>query len=98
MIFIGNKTIFVNHYVCYKYLVHNNLVQRTVEHELSCSAHEKTDTQILIHVYQFNYAANVTIKCSDIDVANVLLANITGLSNIDIKISMEVESVTISVT
>ncbi|XP_067613930.1 serine/threonine-protein kinase Wnk isoform X4 [Eurosta solidaginis] len=87
--FVGNKTIYINYDQCYKYKVNNGHVERTHDVLLSCPAHEEADTKIVFHVCQIDYDAHVTIRCSDTDVAIIMLSNMSALSNADVKVSME---------
>nr|CAH7764796.1 unnamed protein product [Callosobruchus chinensis] len=87
---IGNKTIYINFDLCYKYVVYNGQVERTHDMHLSCPAHEEADTKIVFHVCQIDYEAYVTIRCSDTDVAIIMLANMSALNNANVKVSMEV--------
>nr|CAH7731609.1 unnamed protein product [Callosobruchus chinensis] len=87
---IGNKTIYINFDLCYKYVVNNGQVERTHDMHLSCPAHEEDDTKIVFHVCQIDYEAYVTIRCSDTDVAIIMLANMSALNNANVKVSMEV--------
>nr|CAH7741159.1 unnamed protein product [Callosobruchus chinensis] len=87
---IGNKTIYINFDLCYKYVVNNGQVERTHDMHLSCPAHEEADTKIVFHVCQIDYEAYVTIRYSDTDVAIIMLANMSALNNANVKVSMEV--------
>ncbi|KYN03439.1 hypothetical protein ALC62_05715 [Cyphomyrmex costatus] len=87
--FINNKTIYVNADVCYKYTVSDGKVVRTEEQTLTCRAHEEADTKMIYHVCQLGFDANVTIRCSDIDVLIIMLANMDKISN-NIHICIEV--------
>ncbi|CAH1173831.1 unnamed protein product [Phaedon cochleariae] len=87
--FIGNKTIFINYDQCYKYKVNNGHVERTHDVSSTCPAHEEADTKIVFHVCQIDYDAHVTIRCSDTDVAVIMLSNMSALSNANVKVSME---------
>nr|CAH7755291.1 unnamed protein product [Callosobruchus chinensis] len=61
------------------------LIERTHD-----KAHEEADTKIVFHVCQIDYEAYVTIRCSDTDVAIIMLANMSALNNANVKVSMEV--------
>lgn len=88
--FIGNKTIYVNYDQCYKYVVCNGVIEKTLDLPLSCPAHEEADTKIVYHVCHIDYDAHETIRCSDTDVAVIMLDNMSVISNRKIEISMEV--------
>lgn len=88
--FIGNKTIFVNYDKCYMYQVTNNHVPRSEDFDLSCPAHEEADTKMVYHICKINYEANITIRCSDTDVAIIMLENLDKTYK-GLKIWMEVD-------
>lgn len=87
--YINNKTIYVNADDCFKYIVKDSKVVKTVEKRLSCPAHEEADTKKIFHVCQLDFNANVTIRCSDTDVLIIMLANMGNIAE-DIQICMEV--------
>lgn len=86
---IGNKEIYINFEKCYKYKVINNHVERTDVLSLACPAHEEADTKIVFHICKINFDANVTIRCSDTDVAIIMLGNMEHLQH-KLNISMQV--------
>ncbi|XP_067640047.1 uncharacterized protein CAH3 isoform X1 [Eurosta solidaginis] len=86
--FIANRQIYLNFDKCYKYGVVNNCVQRTEDFNLNCPAHEEADTKIVYHICKINFEANITIRCSDTDVAIIMLANMENTHK-DVNISME---------
>ncbi|CAH2096461.1 unnamed protein product [Euphydryas editha] len=74
--FIGRKKILLNHIKCYLYEVdNNNKVVKTESNEFSCPWHEEADTKIVFHAMNINYAANITVRCSDTDILIILLGN-----------------------
>ncbi|CAF4946604.1 unnamed protein product [Pieris macdunnoughi] len=89
--YIGNKTIYINYEFCYKYEVQNNEVLRTLDHNLSCPAHEEADTKIVFHVCALDFDAPVTIRCSDTDIFVIMLGNMNAIAN-DMKITMHIGS------
>ncbi|CAF4952709.1 unnamed protein product [Pieris macdunnoughi] len=89
--YIGNKTIYINYEFCYKYEVQNNEVLRTLDHNLSCPAHEEADTKIVFHVCALDFDAHVTIRCSDTDIFVIMLGNMNAIAN-DMKITMHIGS------
>lgn len=87
--FIGEKTIYINDEFCYKFEVHSNNGVRTIDHNLSCPAHEEADTKIVFHVCKLDFDAHVTIRCSDIDISIIMLGNMNVVQK-DLKITMHI--------
>lgn len=81
--FIGNKEIFINFRQCHYYFVHNNRVISGVEDNLSCEQHEEADTKIIYHVCNVDAESNFVIRCSDTDIAAIMLGNMHHLKNKD---------------
>lgn len=72
---IGNKTIYLNHDMCYAYSVTDNKVTRIIDHEFSCPDHEEADTKIVFLACQIKEDSNVSIRTSDTDIVVIMLAN-----------------------
>lgn len=89
--YIGNKTIYINYELCYTYELKSNEVVRTVDHNISCPAHEEADTKIVFHVCKVDFDALVTIRCSDTDICIIMLGNMSALQK-DLKITMDLGS------
>ena len=85
--YISNKVIYLNFDACYKYVVSDGKVIRTLEQALTCPAHEEADTKMIFHVCQLD--ANITIRCSDTDVLIIMLGKMDKLSS-KLQICMEV--------
>ncbi|GBP63916.1 hypothetical protein EVAR_39579_1 [Eumeta japonica] len=77
--------IYINDEFCYKE-IHNNNVVKTIDHNLSCPTHKKADTKIVFHVCKLDFDAHVTIRCSDTDIAIIMLGNMNAIQN-DLKIT-----------
>lgn len=73
--FIGNKQINVNFRQCHSFIVNNNMIEVNINEELSCPQHEEADTKIIYHLCNINTQANIVVKCSDTDVAAIMLGN-----------------------
>lgn len=71
--FMNGKVLYINFDKCYKFETINNEVQRVEVPNLSCPSHEEADTKIIFHICNINVDANVTIRCSDTDVAIIML-------------------------
>ena len=78
---IGRKIVYVHFDKCFKYIVENGHVIRTVEEELSCSGHNKANTKMIYHLCQIESESNVVIHSSDTDVLVIMLANMCNLKN-----------------
>lgn len=76
---IGNKTIYLNHDLCYVYSVIDNKVTRQIDYDLFCEDHEEADTKIVFFTCQIKEDATVTIRTSDTDIAVIMLANVEHL-------------------
>jgi len=87
--FIGNKKIYINYISCTKFEVIEDRVVSTQLGSLSCSAHEEADTKIIFHATKIDYEANVVVRCSDTDVAVILLGNMQYI-NSNVKLWMKV--------
>ncbi|CAH1110447.1 unnamed protein product [Psylliodes chrysocephalus] len=61
----------------------NNKVISKIHEDLSCSEHEEADTKIVYHVCNIDAQANFVIRCSDTDIAAIILGNIHHLKNGD---------------
>lgn len=85
---IGNKTIYLNHDLCYVYSVTDNTVTRIVDYELSCADHEEADTKTVFLACQLKEDSNVIIRTSDTDIVVIMLANIEHLQG-SVKIWMD---------
>lgn len=85
--FIGEKTIYINYDLCYKFKKHNEKIIKSIKQTLNCTAHEEADTKIVFHVCQLNTDANVTITCSDTDIIVILLGNMNHIRS-NLKIHM----------
>lgn len=77
--FIGEKTIYINHDICYKYEKQDEKIHRTVEENLNCTAHEEADTKIIFHICHLDTDADVIIRCSDTDILVILLGNMNHI-------------------
>lgn len=78
-VFIGNKLIKINFQQCHSFTVFNNTVVSDIDEHLSCPQHEEADTKIIYHICNLEAQANIVIKCSDTDVAVIMLANMHHL-------------------
>lgn len=72
---IGDKTIYLNHDLCYVYSATDNRVTRDIDYDLSCEDHEEAHTKIVFFICQIKKEAVVTIRTSDTDIAVIMLAN-----------------------
>lgn len=77
--FMNGKVLYINFDKCYKFETINNKVQRVEVANLSCPAHEEVDTKIIFHICNINVDANVTIRCSDTDVAIIMLGSMSKI-------------------
>lgn len=76
---IKRKVLYVSFDKCYKYVVKEGHVIRTIDEDLSCPAHEEADTKMIFHLCQIENDCNVEILCSDTDVLVIMLANMCHL-------------------
>lgn len=76
---VGNKTLFLNHDTCYVYSVIHNKVSRIIDHELSCSDHEEAVTKAVCFACQMKEESTVTIRTSDTDIVEIMLANMVHI-------------------
>ncbi|CAH2108531.1 unnamed protein product [Euphydryas editha] len=81
--FIGNNKIFINFRQCHFFTVTKNKVMSEIHEDLSCSEHEEADTKIVYHVCNIDAQANFVIRCSDTDIAAIMLGNMHHLKNND---------------
>lgn len=72
---IGDKTIYLNHDLCYVYTTTNNEVTKKVDYDLSCQDHEEADTKIVFFTCQLKEDSTVIIRTSDTDIAVIMLSN-----------------------
>ena len=75
--FIGNKTVYVNYILSFKYEVVDGHVIRSREDHLSCPSHEEADTKIIFHICQIEKDSSVVIRSADTDVLIITLANVS---------------------
>ncbi|GBP33556.1 hypothetical protein EVAR_28711_1 [Eumeta japonica] len=54
-----------------------------IDEDLSCPQHEEADTKIVYHVCNTDARANFVIRCSDTDIAAIMLGNMHHLKNDD---------------
>ena len=73
--FIKNKTIYVNHEMCYKYQELNGTVLRAEEANLACPAHKESDTKVIFRACKVEQDSNVIIRCSDTDILIIALGS-----------------------
>jgi len=73
--FIGNKQININFRQCHSFIVNNNKIEATIDERLSCPQHEEADTKIIYHLCRIDTQANILVRCSDTDVAAIMLGN-----------------------
>ena len=72
---IGNK-ILLNYFICYINEVDSEEnVIKTRSNEFACPCHEEADTKIVFHATNIDYAANITIGCSNMDILIIMLGN-----------------------
>lgn len=81
--FVENKRILINFKQCYSYIVDNNKIVSNVDDSLSCPEHEEADTKIVFHVCNTDVQANFVIRCSDTDIAIIMLGHMHNLKNDD---------------
>ncbi|GFW16547.1 hypothetical protein TNCV_2351711 [Trichonephila clavipes] len=51
--------------------------------KLTCTDHEEADTKIIHHICNIDVQANFVIRCSDTDIAAIMLGNMRHLKNED---------------
>lgn len=68
---------------CHSYVVDNNEIVSDVDGTLSCLEHEEADTKIVFHICNTDAQANFVIKCSDTDIAIIMLGHMHNLINDD---------------
>lgn len=86
---IGNKTVYLNHDLCYVYSVIDKTVRRTIDNELSCPDHEEADTKTVFLACQVKEEdSTITIRTSDTDIVVIMLANMEHLKA-SVKIWMD---------
>ncbi|CAH1103835.1 unnamed protein product [Psylliodes chrysocephalus] len=81
--FVEDKRIFINYKQCHSYIVDNNKVVSGVDDSLSCPEHEEADTKIVFHVCNIDAQAHFVIRCSDTDIAIIMLGHMDNLKNDD---------------
>lgn len=81
--FIPNNKIFINFRQCHSFTVINNKVISNIHEDLSCPEHEAADTKIVYHVCNIHAPANFVIRCSDTDIAAIMLGNMQHVKNSD---------------
>lgn len=81
--FIGNNQVYINFRQCHSFTVSNNKVMSEINEDLSCPQHEEADTKIVYHVCNTDARANFVIRCSDTDIAAIMLGNMHHLKNDD---------------
>lgn len=69
---------FISHWATDKMIsfignIHDNKIVSTIDEKLSCPEHEEADTKIVYHVCNIDDQANLVIKCSDTDIAVIML-------------------------
>lgn len=79
ILWLSNKTIFINYVGCYKFEVINEKVCRSQAENFSCPDHIEADTKIINNIFQIDVEANVVIRYSDTDILVVLLGNMCFL-------------------
>ncbi|CAH1154920.1 unnamed protein product [Phaedon cochleariae] len=90
---IKRKVLYVSFDKCYKYVVEEGHVVRTIDEDISCPAHEEADTKIIFHLCQMGNDYNVEIQCSDTDVLVIMLANMCHLkANLEIWLRFSTET------
>ncbi|GFV74272.1 hypothetical protein TNCV_5127161 [Trichonephila clavipes] len=81
--FMNNKIIVVNFKKCHSFTVTNNIVVSNIDETLTCTDHEEADTKIIHHICNIDVQANFVIRCSDTDIAAIMLGNMRHLKNED---------------
>ena len=61
----------------------NNKVVSEIDENLSCPEHEEADTKIVYLVCNIDAQVNFVIRCSDTDIATIMLSNMRNLENKD---------------
>ncbi|KOB66025.1 Uncharacterized protein OBRU01_21848 [Operophtera brumata] len=79
-VIIRNKTIYLNHDLCYVFKVVDGTVQRTIDDKLSCSSHEEADTKTVFLACQLPQGSTTIIRTSDTDILVIMLANVEHLN------------------
>ncbi|KAG8177889.1 hypothetical protein JTE90_001720 [Oedothorax gibbosus] len=79
--FIGNKNIVVNFKKCHSFTVINNAVVSDIDESLTCPDHEEADTKIIHHICNIDAQSNFVIRCSDTDIAAIMLGNMRHLKH-----------------
>lgn len=79
-VIIRNKTIHLNHDLCYIFKVVDEIVQRTIDDMLSCSSHEEADTKTVFLACQLPQGSTTIIRTSDTDILVIMLANVEHLN------------------
>ncbi|GFY41709.1 hypothetical protein TNIN_279921 [Trichonephila inaurata madagascariensis] len=77
--FMNNKNIVVNFKKCHFFTVTNNIVVSNIDETLTCTDHEEADTKIIHHICNIDAQANFVIRCSDTDIAAIMLGNMRHL-------------------
>ncbi|KAK5641777.1 hypothetical protein RI129_010324 [Pyrocoelia pectoralis] len=73
---IGDKTVYINHELCFKIKVEEGNVTATMCDELTCASHEEANTKIVYHICKIQKEnANVVVRSSDTDVLIIMLTN-----------------------
>ncbi|KAG8179171.1 hypothetical protein JTE90_024375 [Oedothorax gibbosus] len=71
--FIGNKNIVVNFKRCHSLTVINNAIMSDID--------ENADTKIIHHICNIDAQANFVIRCSNTDIAAIMLGNMRHLKH-----------------
>ena len=81
--FVENKWILINFKQYHSFVVDNNKLLSNVDDNLPCPEHEEADTKIIIHVCNTDAQANFIIRCSDTNIAIIMLGHMHNLINDD---------------
>ncbi|XP_074106572.1 uncharacterized protein LOC141532227 [Cotesia typhae] len=81
--FVEKKRVLINFKQCHSYVVDNNKIVSDVDDTLSCPEHEEADTKIVFHISNTDAQANFVIRCSDTDIAIIMLGHMHNLINDD---------------
>ncbi|GFY02867.1 uncharacterized protein TNCV_3507471 [Trichonephila clavipes] len=81
--FMNNKNTVVNFKKCHSFTVTNNIVISNIVENLTCTDHEDADTKIIDPICNIYAQANFVIRCSDTDIAAIMLGNMRHLKNDD---------------
>ncbi|GFX70268.1 uncharacterized protein TNCV_4617051 [Trichonephila clavipes] len=81
--FMNYKNIVVNFKKCQSFTVTNNTVVSNIDETLTCTDHEEAETKIIHHICNIDVQANFVIRCSDTDIAAIMLGNMRHLKNED---------------